>query len=195
MSKKGQLTTADPLIGKEFQRLLECLHNDGEYFWELYARLSFCTACRSSDVRALRWMDVIDTNGVQITEKKTKKVRVIPFNPSVRQKILELYKLLRSPSKEEYIFINQKTGKPITIQGVNKALKQIKAKYNIAADHFSTHSFRKTFGRFVYDSPGDKSENLIKLNVILKHSSLEVTKRYIGITKDEISSLFESIEI
>ena len=50
-------------------------------------------------------------------------------------------------------------------------------------------------GRYVYDKPGDKSDNLVKLNLILKHSSLEVTKRYIGITKEEINNVFESLDI
>jgi len=194
MSKKGQLTTADPLIGQEFQRLLKCLHDDGDFFWELYARLSFCTACRSSDVRALRWKDIMG-NGIQITEKKTGKVRVIPFNKAVQEKIHELYRLMKCPPIEELIFLNKKTGKAVTIQGVNKQLKKIKERYDIDVNHFSSHSLRKTFGRFVYDQPGDKSDHLLKLNMILKHSSIEVTKRYIGITNDELNELFSSINI
>lgn len=194
MPQKGQLTTSDPLKGPEFQRLLACLHEDGEYKWELYARLSFCTACRSGDVRNFRWKDVLNNNKIVVREHKTGKVREIPVHNAVSNKIKLLYELLDEPDIESYIFGSERNPeKPISIQYVNRILKDIKKKYNVKAEHFSTHSFRKTFGRFVYDGPGDKSENLIKLNVILKHSSLEVTKRYIGITHDEIDEVFSSI--
>ena len=50
MSVKGQITTAEPLEFKDFLRLLSSLHEDGNYLWELYCCISFCTACRVSDV-------------------------------------------------------------------------------------------------------------------------------------------------
>lgn len=194
MAQKGLLTTADPFIGNEFKRFISCLHNDGLYVWELYARLSFCTACRSSDVRVLKWKDILD-DGTQITEKKTGKIRKIPFNKETQDKINELYRLLEKPDKDSYIFTGRHRNKPITIQRINQKLKEFKKTYSLNIEHFSTHSFRKTFGRFVYDRPGDKSANLVMLNVILKHSSIEVTKRYIGLTKDEIDDVFSSISI
>lgn len=194
MAKKGQLTTADPLIGGEYERFVNRLRADNEYVWELYARLSFCTACRSSDVRNFRWKDVLGKAAV-ITEQKTKKVRQIPFSHQTRDKIKELYVLLGEPNVNEFIFKSPQGNKPITIQRVNQVLKEMKRRYRLKVDNFSTHSFRKTFGRYVYDKPGDKSDNLVKLNLILKHSSLEVTKRYIGITKEEINNVFESLDI
>lgn len=48
MSVKGQITTAEPLEFKDFIRLLSGLHEDGNYLWELYCCISFCTACRVS---------------------------------------------------------------------------------------------------------------------------------------------------
>lgn len=194
MAKKGQLTTADPLIGGEYERFINLLRKDGEYMWELYARLSFCTACRSSDVRNFRWKDVLG-KAAMITEQKTRKVRQVPFSKITHEKIRELYLLLGEPNVNEFIFKSPRGDKPITIQRVNQVLKKMKMKYRLKVDNFSTHSFRKTFGRFVYDKPGDKSDNLVKLNIILKHSSLEVTKRYIGITKDEINNVFESLDV
>lgn len=194
MARKGQLTTASPFIGGEFQRFLTLLGNDGEYIWELYARLSFCTACRSSDVRVLRWRDVLGDK-LQVTEKKTKKVRVIPLNAKTHERILDIYSLLGKPDEDDYIFKSRKTGKPITIQRVNQVLKEFKERYHLDIGNFSTHTFRKTFGRFVYEKPGDKSENLVMLNIILKHSSLDITKRYIGVTDEEVNDVFASIDI
>ena len=51
---KGQLTTADYLPIAEFYKLINNLEADGQYMWEAYCWLSFCTAFRCSDVRTLR---------------------------------------------------------------------------------------------------------------------------------------------
>lgn len=193
MAKKNQLTVADHLEYSEYLKLLEGLHNDKEYFWELYARLSFCTACRASDVLKLRWVDILDKTETVVLEKKTSKPRKISFNKSVRDKLKELWNLMGCPNKALYIFQTSRTGNPMTIQNVNQQLKLFKFRYRLNINHFSTHTFRKTFGRYVYDTNGHSAESLILLNKILNHSNIQVTKTYIGITQDEINDVFNSI--
>lgn len=194
MAKKNQLTTADFLHYDEYNRLLKCLRNDKEYLWELYARLSFCTACRASDVLKFRWLDVIGKDETVVQEQKTSKVRRIKFNSSVKNKLRELWELMGSPNRALYIFQNEKTGEPLTIQCINKKLKRFKSKYGITINHFSTHTFRKTFGRYVYEQNNRSAESLLLLNKILNHSNIQVTKTYIGITQDEINNVFDSIQ-
>lgn len=193
MAKKNQLTTSDYLEYPEYEKLLTCLHEDSEFLWELYARLGFCTACRASDILTLRWSDILDRSEHVVVEQKTKKARKLSFNPSVQKKLKELYHLLGTPQKDEFIFISKKTGKPLTIQYINQKLKDFKYKYRIKIGNFSTHTFRKTFGRYVYDTHNHSAESLILLNKILCHSNINVTKTYIGITQDEINNIFNSI--
>lgn len=193
MSRKNQLTTADHLSYSEYEKLLKCLHDDKEYIWEMYARLSFCTACRASDVLKFRWLDVIDKTETTVQERKTGKARIIKFNASVRQKLRSLWELLGCPNRALYIFENKHTGKPMTIQNINQQLKLMKCRYRINVGNFSTHTFRKTFGRYVYDKHGHSAESLILLNKILNHSNIQVTKAYIGITQDEINNIYDSI--
>lgn len=193
MAKKNQLTTSDYLEFNEYDRLLGRLHEDKEYLWELYARLSFCTACRVSDVLSLKWKDVLNQSMLIIVEQKTKKTRKIPFNASVKNKIVELYSLLGSPNINELIFVSKITGGAITVQYVNQKLKEFKVKYRVSIGNFSTHTFRKTFGRYVYETNNRSAESLILLNKILNHSNINVTKTYIGITQDEINSIYNSI--
>lgn len=195
MARKNQLTTSDPLSFSEYTRLLDCLHNDGRYIWEMYARLSFCTACRVSDVLKLRWNDILNKSAIVVTEQKTGKTRRIPFNPSVQQKFKELYELLDRPDKKDYVFVSRgERDTHFTCQYVNRMLKQFKKDYKLSVNHFSTHTFRKTFGRYVYDTHDHSAESLILLNKIFKHHSIEITKTYIGITQEEISSIYESIQ-
>lgn len=193
MAKKNQLTTSDYLEYPEYERLLTCLHDDNEFLWELYARLGFCTACRASDILNFRWVDILDRTEHVVVEQKTKKARKLSFNQSVQRKLKELYNLLGRPSKDEFIFISKTTGKPLTIQYINQKLKDFKYKYRIKIGNFSTHTFRKTFGRYVYDTHNHSAESLILLNKILCHSNINVTKTYIGITQDEINNIFNSI--
>lgn len=193
MAEKYRLTTSDYLPYSEYEKLLNGLHKDKKYFWELYARLGFCTACRASDVLALRWGQILNVPRVCIKEKKTGKARIISFNESVRKKIASLYKLLNSPDLDAPVFYSSMTGEPITIQQVNRTLKLFKYRYQLKINHFSTHTFRKTFGRYVYDHGPNKSENLLLLNKIFNHTSIQVTKTYIGITQDEIDKVYNSI--
>lgn len=195
MAKKNQLTTSDHLPYEEFTRFLDCLHNDGEYRWEMYARLSFCTACRASDTLRFRWKDVLGVSSVTVVEQKTQKARKIPFNPSVQKSFDELWKLLGCPDKKDYIMGSPKGDKPLTIQFINMKLKEFKFKYRLKIENFSTHTFRKTFGRYVYDSSNRSAESLILLNKILNHSSIQITKTYLGITQDEVNGIYASISL
>lgn len=195
MAKKNQLTTSDHLPYEEFTRFLDCLHNDGEYRWEMYARLSFCTACRASDTLRFRWKDILGVSSVTIVEQKTGKARKIPFNPSVQKSFDELWKALGCPDKKDYIMPSPKGNKPLTLQYVNMKLKEFKFKYRLKIENFSTHTFRKTFGRYVYDTNNHSAESLILLNKILNHSSIQVTKTYIGITQEEVAGIYASISL
>ena len=193
MSLKYQLTASDPLEYDEFQRLLQRLHQDKKYRWELLAWLSFCTACRISDTLKFTWKEVLDKNLITIVESKTKKARMVEFSASARKKILELYNLLGKPDVENLIFKTARSKEQWTIQYINRELKKFKLKYGIKIDKFSTHTFRKTLGRYFYEKNNRSAESLLLLNMALKHSSLRVTTIYLGITKDEIQNIYRSI--
>lgn len=190
---KGVLTTADYLEIDEFNRLMDCLRKDGEFLWELYCRLSFCTAMRISDVLSLKWKDFLHKSEICETERKTGKVRKIKINDSVKGKLAELYYLLGRPDVEQFAILNPQTEMPYTSVHINRVLKGFKFKYRLSIGAFSSHTFRKTFGRYVYESQGRSAESLILLNTIFKHSNLEITKIYIGIRQNEIDNVFDSI--
>lgn len=194
MAKKNQLTTADIMPYEKFLELVDKLHDDQEYRMELFARLQFCTACRAGDVLRFRWEDILHQNKVVVTEHKTGKTRAITFNKSVLKTFDSLYKLMGEPDKSQLIFKSPTTDGAISIQFVNRELKRIKRKYRMRIENFSTHTFRKSFGRYVYDKNNHSAEALILLNKIFNHSSLEITKTYIGITQDEINGIFNSIQ-
>lgn len=193
MAQKGQLTTADYLPVEEYKKLVEGLHNDGLYLWETFCRVAFSGAFRCSDVQRLTWNEVLGMKDLVRTEIKTEKTREIYFNRNVQAKMKQLYELQGNPDKTLSVVANPQTGEPYHINWINTQLKTFRVKYRISIKRFSTHTFRKTFGRWVYDNAENKSEALVMLNIIFKHSSIEITKRYIGITQDEIKQVFYAI--
>lgn len=192
---KGQLTTADYLPMDTFRQLLDGLEQDKEYLWETYCWLSFCTAFRASDVRMLRWKDVLNRGRLVKTEKKTRKNRMVKFSRYVQERTRHLYELQGSPEVGNLIFMNPRTGNPYSLEYINRLLKVFRCKYRIPVRAFSTHTFRKTFGRYVYEMMGRSAEALILLNQIFRHSSLETTRRYIGLAQEDIDKVFNSIHL
>ena len=112
---KGQLTTADYLPYKEFLRLLDALDRDREYLGETYCWLSFCTAFRASDVRTLKWKDVLGKKELVRIEQKTQKSRKVKFNAGVVEKPAGLYEKLGRPATDSYIFAPPRTSPPYSL--------------------------------------------------------------------------------
>ena len=55
-------------------------------------------------------------------------------------------------------------------------------------------SLRKTFGRQVYTMNGDNSElALVKLMELFNHSSVSITKRYLGLRQEEILQTYDCL--
>lgn len=79
MAKKNQLTKSDYLPIGELKRLLDRLHKDKKYMWELYVRVSFCTALRVSDVLSLTWADILHKSSLNKREQKTGKREKSPL--------------------------------------------------------------------------------------------------------------------
>lgn len=197
MSKKGSVTTADYLPYKDYQKLVQALIDEKKYWWACYCILSFCTGLRYSDVCRLRWCDILDQRKVVITAQKTNKPHIIPIGQNASDHFDTLYIKMGKPAKNDFILTGKKNepGKAVSIQYINRTLKSWAVKYELDIENFSTHTFRKTFGRYVYDKGGRDEKTLLYLNRIFKHTSLETTMIYLGIRDDEISNIFTSIKI
>ena len=193
MAKKGVLTTADYLPYEDYKMLLQKLRSDENYRDELYFVVAFSTALRVSDLLNLRWCDILDKQKITVTEQKTGKARSITLNETVKNRIKEIYDLMGKPYPPFFLFKNSVSAN-ITKQAINKRLKALKDKYDLKIDNFSTHSLRKTFGRFVYEKNNKSEEGLLLLCKIFNHSNPRITMAYIGLTDDCIQGVFNCIE-
>lgn len=170
--------------------LIRKLYDDGNYKISLLISCGCFFGLRISDIRSLTWNDILDKEKVVIVEKKTKKRREIMINPQLQKHILSCYIGLKSPNKNSQCFLSQKKT-VYTTQSINRILKKVKRKYDIKAEHFSTHSLRKSFGREVVESAGKDAEfALIKLSELFNHSNTMVTRRYLGLRKEELMNTY-----
>lgn len=203
MSSKGKLTKSDYVDMDEIRRLLRRLRTDKEYIWELYVTFSVASALRVHDVLNIKWSDILDyddrdriyvMNRFITFEHKTGKRRIITLSPSTANRILELYKLLRYPDVDKCLFINKRTKEVYSNQHLNRKLKEFKKKYRMTVENFSTHSFRKTFARNYWEKNGKSGAALIILTDVLGHSSMGMTRTYLGITDEETANVYNSLE-
>ena len=173
--------------------LIRKLAKDKNYKMSLLVALSCFTGLRISDILALRFSQILGVSEFTIIEKKTGKKRTIRLNPKLQKHIQECYKQINPIGVNAPILVSQK-GTTFTVQSINRLLKQIKTKYNVKIKNFSCHSFRKTFGRQVYNMNSDNSEfALVKLMELFNHSSIMTTKRYLAIRQQELLETYDCL--
>lgn len=159
--------------------------------------LGINTGLRISDLLKLKISDVVVgktgilKDNIYIREIKTKKEKVFAINKTSKVAITEYLDSLNEYELFWYLFKSKKgENAPITrVQAydiLNKAAKLIGIKDNIG-----THTLRKTFG-YHARMRGTPIEVLQK---IFNHSSPIITMRYIGITQDELESVYLDLNL
>ena len=181
MSLKYSTTTADYLIWSDAMNLIRKLANDNNHVISLLVAIGCFTGLRISDILSLRWFEILDKDEICITEKKTGKQRMIRFNPQLKLHINECYIHMKPIGCKSPVFISRKG----TV---------LKIKYHLRIGNISCHTLRKTFGRQVYMMNGDNSElALVKLMELFNHSSVSITKRYLGLRQEELLNTYDSL--
>lgn len=193
MSQKYSTTTADYLEWSVAMNLIRKLSKDGNYKMSLLVAIGCFTGLRISDILALRWNQILHVSEFSIMEKKTGKRRTIRLNPELQKHIEDCYGHIQPLGIASPILVSQK-GTTFTVQRINVMLKDMKRKYRLKIQHFSCHSLRKTFGRQVYNMNSDNAElALVKLMELFNHSSVAVTKRYLGLRQEEILETYDCL--
>ncbi len=193
MSLKYSTTTADYLVWSDAMNLIRKLAKDENYKMSLLIALGCFTGLRISDILALRWEQILSTEELTIIEKKTGKQRTLRLNTQLQKYITECYKHIKSIGVNAPILVSQK-GTVFTIQRINVILKEVKRKYRLHVGNFSCHSLRKTFGRQVYTmNDNNAGLALVKLMELFNHSSVAITKRYLGLRQEEILETYDCL--
>ena len=193
---RGGHKAADAMDWDEALRLIDRLFKDGRYRDALLFAAGCYLGLRVSDLRQLRWKDLL-SDEFSLKEKKTGKERPLRVNEALRQFAVACWKELGRPAEDAYVFVPKNGTEPISRQAVDLMMKTVRVKYQVkSAKVFSSHTMRKTFGRRVWLQECEKGRGeqaLILLCDVFRHSSVAVTKRYLGIRQDEILSVYDSL--
>jgi integrase len=156
--------------------------------------LGINTALRVSDLLSLRIRDVVEESGevkefLTLRERKTGKDKRIKLNDSAREAI-EFFLSKADAQPSEWLFKSPRTGKPLTRVQAWRLLNGWAREVGIT-DRIGTHSLRKSWG-YQARKAGVPLE-LIQAK--LGHSSPAITRRYIGITADEIEDVESRVNL
>lgn len=151
---------------------------------------------RVSDLLSLTWNQILTGEEFIIYEKKTDKRRVIRINAGFRGHIKDCYDALHIKNDSQPCFLNR-YGSIISIQMINRHFKEIKVRYGLRINNFSTHSLRKTWARKIWENEnalGRGEQSLVVLSEMMNHSSIAITRRYLGLRQQEIGQIYESLQ-
>jgi integrase len=195
MSAKNSYTTADYIEWNTAINLVHRLYKDKDYKMSLLIGCGIFFGLRISDILQLSWDMLLDDSSFEVIEKKTQKRREIRINKGFQKHILDCYNALLITDKSEKCF-KSREHRVYSIQRINMLLKDIKKKYSIkSVKNFSTHSLRKTFGRHVYERADSNGETaLVMLSELFNHSNIAITKRYLGLRKEEIMGCYDLLD-
>lgn len=157
---------------------------------------------RASDLCGLQYSFFMNNDGTfkdfySLQPKKTKKtgkfVKLF-FNETVKKAIIDYIEEYPMTNLDEYLFKSRKGANHLTEISLGRIIKDTAEEVGIERN-ICSHSLRKTFGYFVYHNAEDKNNALVILQTIFNHSSPAITSKYIGLTDDEVSDVFNDLNL
>ena len=157
-----------------------------------YVLFSINTGLRVSDIKCIKHSDLIPLRPgdyLRIQEKKTKKYREIQINKKIVEAYQQLRQRITGVHPDTFVFVSQKG----SVYATPSLILILKKEFRGIAPRISTHSLRKSFGRHVYELNGNSEDALIKLSEMFQHSSMSITRKYLGLRREELGSIYMNL--
>lgn len=185
---------------KKIAQIKNLLKGQGRYRDLLLFVVGINTALRVSDLLNLRIGDFVDeAGGVRerfgIREEKRGKRHEVVINQSIVE-ALELYRTAYpevEKNPDYFVFFNTRSNnytQPITRQQVWLFISSVCQDVGLAGN-YGTHSLRKTWGYHARMNGVDLTLIMHQLN----HNDLSYTKRYLGITDEELGEVVRRLNL
>jgi integrase len=189
------MATTEPIRNKnQVRELAEYYLRRGQTRNYVLIVLGVHTALRISDLLRLRWDDVYDFDrnrvreSVAIVEKKTGKAKTFVLNKDAVRALTRF--AAQAARKGAFLIENPKTQRAISRIQAYRLIRAAAEALELET-RVSCHSLRKTFGYHAW-------KNGVSPAVIMEiynHSSLAVTRRYLGITQDDKNEVYLSLRL
>jgi integrase len=147
------------------------------------------SALRISDILPLKVKDVLDSNGdirrhIYLRQKKTGKELSPAVNEAMAEAIKFYFDKMPKMSPDDYLFSSPLSkGKPIDKVRAWQLVQKWTKEAGLLEGRYGTHSLRKTWGYQARQA----GMPLELISEKLGHQSTVVTRRYIGISADEVN--------
>lgn len=186
MHKDTNLKVVEPIRSKDdLKRIIQWFRERYPKYAVLFL-LGISSGLRISDILGLDVGDVKGKDFVTIREQKTGKYKKFLLKTDIKQ-ALDVYTADKPP--DEPLFMGRcgaRLDRSQVYRFINRACEELGINANVG-----THTMRKTFGYHHYR----QFKNITLLQTIFNHSTPEVTKRYIGITQDEVDESYKALNL
>lgn len=166
---------------EDLEKVMNYFKDNGYYNHWITGWLMTSLGRRVGDTIALKWSDIFRKDGkyrerlTQLEEEKTGKKLAPRLNALARLKIDEYIDMMKIKPMQHYNEQIVDTSSAAFRKMVKKAIDSVGLEYSL-----STHSFRKWYANTIYRLHPQDADNLMIVQTLLGHSSLETTKIYIG---------------
>ncbi|MBC2459397.1 tyrosine-type recombinase/integrase [Clostridium beijerinckii] len=166
------------LDDEKIKEIEDYLKNENERDYILFL-CGITLGLRISDILSLRVGDIVNKDNIYITEKKTGKSKEIAISKKLKNAI-KIY--CKDADKKDYLIKSrQGINKPIGRDRAYRIIRNVAELFGL--DRIGTHSLRKSFGRKYYQ----KYEDIEGLRKYFNHSTVSVTRSYIGLEQEIIN--------
>ena len=172
------------------KRILISQPNDGDSFveWRMWAIVNWVLAT-GNRARTLCSVKIGDLNfsddEIVIRKTKTNKAMILPMSPALKKVLRTYIRKWRADADEEYYLFPNIMNEFLT----SNALRCCFWKYcrNRGVTNTSIHAMRHTFAKDYIRNKGD----VFRLQKILGHSTLEMTRRYVNMFDEDLKDDYE----
>ena len=145
------------------------------------------TGCRVAEFTGLKVKDVDLKNREFVVYGKGRKERIMFFDTVTAWYMQEYLDTRKNITEDSYFFATllKDKGRRLSENGVRAALKRLSAKAGV--EHVSPHRFRHTFATdmIIKDMP------IQDVAVLLGHTKIDTTQRYIHLTKERSKMMYD----
>jgi len=157
--------------------------------------LAIDSKLRGCDLVALRVCDLAREGGLgaraQIIQRKTSKTVQFELTEQTRRAVMDWINR-RSLTREDYLFPSrQRPENHLSTRQYARIVKRWVASAGLQPSDYGTHSMRRTKPTLIYR----RTHNLRAIQLLLGHTKLESTVRYLGIEVEDALALSEETEV
>ena len=193
---KGKLTGAKPpLQPKHVWAIRTRLQISGRTRDLALFNLAIDSKLRGCDIISVRVEDVAPhgyaMDRATIRQRKTGRPVKFELTEQTRQSIDELLLAAPRPVPSDFLFRGQRSGSHLTTRQYARLLCEWLSMIGLDPALFGTHSLRRTKATLIYRKTG----NLRAVQLLLGHTKIESTVRYLGMEVDDALAIAEQVDV